>query len=166
MNPSLFSDSCQIHRRHIWKEPYLLPVACCKNRERMTSQPSATAPDQHLAERVSTDESWRPNVEASQSFDDVPPTVKARSETKLTPFSGGEMEFYDDDVRLCGVSICSGPRSHTRRKILDALRKRSTDGCFVGYSTEQLAEKAHFSVVLMSLWRISSNAPGNLANGL
>lgn len=55
------------------------------------------------------------------------------------PFSGGVMTFFKDRVELCGVDICSGPRSRTRRQILDLLRLQRHDGAFIAYSGEALA---------------------------
>jgi len=56
------------------------------------------------------------------------------------PFCGGAMVFFRDRVEFCGVDICSGSRSQTRRRILDSLRKKRSDGRFVGYSSKRLAE--------------------------
>ena len=39
------------------------------------------------------------------------------------------------------MDICSGPRCQTRRRILDLLRKKRSDGSFVGFSSEQIAEQ-------------------------
>jgi hypothetical protein len=56
-------------------------------------------------------------------------------------FTGGAMVFFADRVELCGVDICSGPRSIRRRAVLDLLRLRRGDS-FVAYSGEKLAMKA------------------------
>ena len=56
------------------------------------------------------------------------------------PFSGGEIEFFQDRVELCGVDICSGKRSRTRRKILNLLARKQKEGGFVAYGLEQLTE--------------------------
>jgi len=64
-----------------------------------------------------------------------------RQETQLlAPFTGGTMVFFADRVELCGVNFCGGPRSQTKRKVLDHLRKMRADGAFEAYSGEQLAE--------------------------
>jgi hypothetical protein len=64
----------------------------------------------------------------------------------LQQFSGGEMVFFQDRVEFCGVDICSsGKRFRTRRKILNLLRKKRSDGSFVGYSGEQLAKEIELS---------------------
>jgi len=55
------------------------------------------------------------------------------------PFVGGEMVFFPNRVELCGADICSGPRSQTRRRILELLGKRRTDGTFVAFSGDKLA---------------------------
>lgn len=59
-----------------------------------------------------------------------------------TRFSGGTMAFHADQVEFCGVDICSGPRSRTRRKLLDLLRRKRSDGTFVSYSGDKLAAEA------------------------
>ena len=69
-----------------------------------------------------------------------PQEKKERQE--LQPFCGGAMVFFRDRVEFCGVHIGSGSRSQTRRRILDLLRKKRSNGSFVGYSSEQLAEDA------------------------
>ena len=51
------------------------------------------------------------------------------------------MVFCPDRVELCGVIICSGPRSQTKRKILNLLRTKRSDGGFVAYSGEELARQ-------------------------
>ena len=71
-------------------------------------------------------------------------TVTSRSRQKqgpLRPFTGGEMVFFEDRVELCGVDISSGPRSQTRRRILDLLRNKQKDGTFVAYSGDAVARK-------------------------
>jgi hypothetical protein len=68
----------------------------------------------------------------------------ARSKTKsieLRQFDGGQLVFFQDRVELCGVDICSGPRCRTKRRILDLLRKKRSDGTFVSYSGGRLAKK-------------------------
>jgi hypothetical protein len=80
------------------------------------------------------------------SAGESPPTPSAselqESDTppELEPFSGGTMVFFRDRVELCGVDICSGPRSLRRRKALDLFRSRKA-GQFVAYSGETLAKK-------------------------
>ncbi len=60
--------------------------------------------------------------------------------TTPRPFTGGGMVFFADRVELCGVDICSGPRSSRRRAVLDLLRLRQRER-FVAYSGEKLAEQ-------------------------
>ena len=55
---------------------------------------------------------------------------------------GGEMVFYANRVELCGVDICSGPRSGSRRIVLELLSKRQKDGSFVAYSGAELEAEA------------------------
>lgn len=64
----------------------------------------------------------------------------------IQPFSGGVMTFLSDRVELCGVDICSGPRSRTRRRILDLLRQQREDGTFVAYSGDTLAAEVEPSM--------------------
>ena len=52
------------------------------------------------------------------------------------------MVFFSDRVELCGVDICSGPRSTTKRRILDCLRKKRSNGNFISYSSKELAKVA------------------------
>jgi hypothetical protein len=61
------------------------------------------------------------------------------TEAECTPFNGGEIVFYLERVELCGVNICSGPRSQTKRRVLELLCKQRSDGAFEAYSGEQLA---------------------------
>jgi hypothetical protein len=73
-----------------------------------------------------------------------PQNAEAVQVRKLKAFDGGEMVFYDDHVELCGVTICGGPRCQNRRSVLDLLRKKKPNGCFVAYSGEELGAKAGF----------------------
>ena len=57
-------------------------------------------------------------------------------------FTGGVLVFFSDRVDLCGVDICSGPRSTTKRRILDCLRKKRSNGNFISYSSKELAKVA------------------------
>ncbi|MEQ8790066.1 MAG: hypothetical protein RIC55_27465 [Pirellulaceae bacterium] len=54
------------------------------------------------------------------------------------PFAGGEMVFHADRVELCGVDVCSGPRSSSRRIVLELLSQKRNDGTFVAYSGTEL----------------------------
>ena len=87
---------------------------------------------------------------------DPQPTASLPTKTELSgrivdsqpqAFDGGEIVFFADRVELCGVDICSGPRSQTRRRILELLGKRRMDGTFVAFSGDKLAAelKADFS---------------------
>ena len=81
------------------------------------------------------------SVRAGCEPTDVPQTQNEFCHTRPMPFQGGVMAFFQDRVELCGVDICSGPRCQTRRRILELLRRKQSDGSFVAYSTEQLAEE-------------------------
>ncbi len=50
------------------------------------------------------------------------------------PFNGGTMVFHEDRVEICDVDICSGPRSRSRRVVLELLSKQKPNGSFVAYS--------------------------------
>jgi hypothetical protein len=80
-----------------------------------------------------------PNA-ASQPNDSVPLTQKERPAPQT--FSGGEVVFRKDRVELCGADICSGPRSRSRRIVLELFGKRQKDGSFVAYSGEDLEIEA------------------------
>jgi len=54
------------------------------------------------------------------------------------PFTAGEMVFRTDRVELCGVDICSGSRSLSRRIVLELLSQKRGDGTFVAYSGAEL----------------------------
>ena len=101
----------------------------------------ATALTMFLATHQGTEESvgTRP---ASPSAPTPAKAVAAEEVVPLEAFSGGEMVFFSERVELCGVTICGGPRSQTRRRILDLLREKQSNGSFVAYSGEELAEKA------------------------
>lgn len=75
------------------------------------------------------------------------PDESCPGEAKLDarPFNGGEMLFFSDRVELCGVDICSGQRSGSRRIILELLSRRRKDGSFLPYSGDDLetAAKQH-----------------------
>jgi hypothetical protein len=66
-----------------------------------------------------------------------PPTLGAEQGRK--PFTGGELVFFSDRVELSGAVICAGPRSETRRRILDLLRMKKDNGRFASYSGDDLA---------------------------
>ncbi len=53
-------------------------------------------------------------------------------------FAGGEIVFYPDRVELCGVDICSGRRSKSRRILLELLSKKREGGEFVAYGGDEL----------------------------
>ena len=67
--------------------------------------------------------------------------IRLEEEAATQPFNGGEMWFFADCVEFCGVDICSGPRSQTKRRLLELLRLRSRDGSFVAYSGKRLVKE-------------------------
>lgn len=74
----------------------------------------------------------------------MPASDPATSEQYSSPnprlFSGGEVVFFEDRVEFCGVDICSGPRSSSKRIILELLSRKRDDGTFVGYSGSELED--------------------------
>jgi hypothetical protein len=94
----------------------------------------------------STNSPWQGQTEeasASSLSSPQPGEPQEKEERQeLQPFCGGAMVFFRDRVEFCGVDMCSGSRSQTRRRILDLLRKKWSDRSFVGYSSEQLAVDA------------------------
>lgn len=70
------------------------------------------------------------------------PDVPVTEVQEPLPFIGGEVVFYDDRVEICGADICSGPRSRSRRVVLELLSQRKPDKSFVAYSGEELEKAA------------------------
>jgi hypothetical protein len=93
------------------------------------------------------DQSARPNESAPTAT--VPseppplsPEVPVSEIQEPQQFLSGEVVFYDDRVEICGVDICSGPRSRSRRVVLELLSRRKADKTFVAYSGEDLETEA------------------------
>jgi hypothetical protein len=83
--------------------------------------------------------------QASQSPQTTTSTPSATEELlpdEPSTFQGGELVFQPDRVTICGVDICSGPRSSSRRVILELLSRRRKDGAFVAYSGDDLEAEA------------------------
>lgn len=57
-------------------------------------------------------------------------------------FSGGEIVFYRDRVEICGIDVCSGPRSKSKRVLLELLSRRRDNGEFVAYGGDELEKAA------------------------
>ena len=70
------------------------------------------------------------------------PSPAQSDEAEPRPFTGGEMVFYRDRVEFCGVDICSGPRTRSKRVLLELLSKRNERGEFAPYSGEDLEAAA------------------------
>ena len=60
---------------------------------------------------------------------------------RVTKFKGGEMVFYNDRVELCGVRICGGKNSSTKRRLLDLLCERNGKGQFRCFSIKDIADR-------------------------
>jgi CheY-like chemotaxis protein len=54
-------------------------------------------------------------------------------------FEAGELLFYESRVELCGVKICGGPECGVKRRVLDKLRQKNSNGKFISYSGNELA---------------------------
>jgi hypothetical protein len=63
-----------------------------------------------------------------------------KSDGPARQFNGGALVFFGDHVELCGVAICYGQRSDTKRRALELLSK-VIDGKFVAYSGDELAQE-------------------------
>jgi len=63
-----------------------------------------------------------------------------------TPFQGGELVFFADRVKLCGVSVVSITQCSQMETILNALKPKRTDVCyksFDGNAQVKLVAGAH-----------------------
>ena len=69
------------------------------------------------------------------------PTPDENSPHATKPFTGGELVFYADRVELCGVDICSGNRSRSKRFVLELLSEQKRDGTFVAHSSDELEKR-------------------------
>jgi hypothetical protein len=58
-----------------------------------------------------------------------------------TPFDGGELVFFADRVELCGIVICSGKRSRSKRIVLELLGGKWADGNLAPFSGEELTKE-------------------------
>jgi biotin operon repressor len=111
--------------------------------EEMCLQQAQKALDDYEQEVKS---SWAKMVKRAETkrdqFSPAQPAASTDSkQQELRAFSGGTMVFFQDRVELCGANICSGPRSRSRRRILDLLRAKLADGNYAAYSGEELAEQ-------------------------
>ncbi len=79
------------------------------------------------------------------------------------PFDGGSMVFHEDRVELCGIDICSGPRSKTNRRVLDLLRQKKTEeeGRAIRALQRQQARKQHWARWWCVIVRWQDSRPEN-----
>ena len=92
-----------------------------------------------------TSASLGPRVEVDTPVGDSHSITKPdgqQHQSELLPFQGGTLEFFEDRVELCGVDICSGPRSKSRRVVLELLSKRLNNASFAAYSGCELENMA------------------------
>jgi hypothetical protein len=84
-----------------------------------------------------------PRTDASVVQPEASPqlAIARAPEVPPTPFIGGELTFFSDRVELCGVDICSGPRSGQTRRLLELLAERTKAGDFAAYGGKKLAAK-------------------------
>jgi CheY-like chemotaxis protein len=61
--------------------------------------------------------------------------------SKLSPFGGGELVFYDDRVELCGAKICGGRNSSTKWRVLDLLRSQAANGGYRCFPMKDIADR-------------------------
>ena len=80
---------------------------------------SATSPD-------SRDMSIEATREIARDTEETPKTHTLESGVRAEdprPFTGGVMEFFPSCVKLCGIDICSGPRSENARTVFGTSPK-------------------------------------------
>lgn len=73
-----------------------------------------------------------------QQEDDRPQDIASATPTASKRFGGGTIVFHVDRVELCGVAICSGPRSSSKRIVLELLSQKRADGAFAAFTGEEL----------------------------
>ena len=61
--------------------------------------------------------------------------------SKLSPFGGGELVFYDDRVELCEVKICGGRNSSNKWRVLNLLRDRTANGAYRCFPMKDIADR-------------------------
>jgi len=61
--------------------------------------------------------------------------------SKLSPFGGGDLVFYDDRVELCGTKICGGRNSSTKWRVLDLLRGQAANGAYRCFPMKDIADR-------------------------
>ena len=61
--------------------------------------------------------------------------------SKLSPFGGGELVFYDDRVELCGTKICGGRNSSTKWHVLNLLRSQAGNGAYRCFPMKDIADR-------------------------
>lgn len=80
----------------------------------------------------STPEGKSPST-SDNAVDDTPPQEES------PPFRGGTLVFFEDRVEFCGRVICKGPRSESRRRILNLLASKSGER-YRAFSGEEIAK--------------------------
>ncbi len=70
----------------------------------------------------------------------VPADGSSEKPPGKTPFIGGELELFEDRAELCGVHLCVGERSARKRRLLQVLSKKTSEGQFVAHSARELGE--------------------------
>jgi hypothetical protein len=139
--PTLFSDALPaISKEH---SQVLLSIrlenslARLANREPVTNALTAT--------QRGTAGILRFPLAASESGTAVPRgqhSIPGSDNLVSNPFTGGELVFFEDRVEICGADVCSGPRSESRRAVLELLGRRKNGTTFGAYSGEELESLA------------------------
>ena len=94
--------------------------------------------DQADAERKTSASPASPPPSSSAAPPASPSPLSPQEPQTPQSFAGGEIVFYPDRVELCGVNICGGRRSKSRRVLLELLSKQRENGEFVAYSGDEL----------------------------
>lgn len=99
---------------------------------------------EQLADVVEERQAIRKETGEPAPEEDLPASSDASTDTAYVPpvpFAGGDLVFYEDRVELCGVDICSGVRSRSRRITLELLAKQDDRGQFLFYGGDDLEDE-------------------------
>ncbi len=139
--PTLFSDALQaISKEH---SQVLLSIRLENSLARLVSSEPVT--NALTATQRETAGILRFPLAASESGTAVPRgqhSTPGSDNPVPNQFTGGELVFFEDRVEICGVDVCSGPRSESRRAVLELLGRRKNGASFVAYSGDNLELQA------------------------
>lgn len=97
---------------------------------------------EHIDVVASQFDAAKPVIQPLEETQPSPTQSELRQPVAEGPFNGGEIVFYQDHVEFCGVDICRGRRSRSRRIVLELLSKQLPDRSFVAYSGDELEARA------------------------